>query len=167
MGLTPSGGIMMGTRSGDLDPGLLLYLMRERGFDEVALEDLVDHQSGLAGISGVSGDMRQLHEAAGRNADARLAIDMFAIAVRKEIAAMATVLGGVDLVVFTGGIGEHDWQVRAMICDPLGWLGVALDAGRNRAAARVVSAASSAIEVRVLPSQEDEQIVRHVATLLA
>lgn len=167
MGLTPSGGVIMGTRSGDLDPGLLLYLMRERGFDQASLEELVDHKSGLGGISGVSSDMRKLHEAAAENADARLAIEMFAIAVRKAIAAMATVLGGVDLVVFTGGIGEHDWQVRAMTCDSLAWMGIALDRARNRATARVITAAGSAVEVQVLPSEEEAEIARHVATLLA
>ena len=116
MGLTPTGGVIMGTRSGDLDPGILSYLMREKKFDAATLEELVDHRSGLLGISGVSSDMRRLHEVASSNADARLAIQMFCYSVRKQVAAMIAVLDGVDLFVFTGGIGENDGQVRAAIC---------------------------------------------------
>ena len=108
MGLTPTGGVIMGTRSGDLDPGVLVYLMREKKFDAAMLEELVDHRSGLLGISGVGSDMRRLHEAASSNADARLAIQMFCYSVRKQVAAMIAALDGVDLLVFTGGIGEND-----------------------------------------------------------
>ncbi len=113
MGLTPSGGLIMGTRSGDLDPGVLVYLAREQGYDAAMLEDLVDHRSGLAGVSGLDGDMRTLHAAAASNADAALAIRMFCYAVRKQLAAMWAVLDGVDAIVFTGGIGEHDAAVRS------------------------------------------------------
>ena len=112
MGLTPSGGLIMGTRSGDLDPGVLVYLAREQGFDARKLEDLVDHRSGLVGISGLDGDMRTLHAAAASNADAALAVRMFCYAVRKQLAAMWVVLDGVDVIVFTGGIDEHDAAVR-------------------------------------------------------
>ena len=98
----------MGTRSGDLDPGVLVYLIREKKFDGAMLEDLVDHRSGLLGISGVGSDMRRLREAASSNADARLAIEMFCYSVRKQVAAMIAALGGVDMIVFTGGIGEND-----------------------------------------------------------
>ena len=155
MGLTPSGGVIMATRSGDLDPGLLLYLLREKQFDAAALEALVDHRSGLFGISGLSGDMRRLHEAAVSNADARLAIEMFCMSVRKQVAAMAAVLGGLDMLVFTGGIGENDASVRHEICSGLQWLGVSVDASAARC------------PVRVLASQEDEQIARHVWAALA
>ena len=103
MGLTPSGGLIMGTRRGDLDPGVLIYLMREKGFDADRLEDIVDYQAGLLGISGVAGDMRRLHEAAAANPGARLAIKMFCYSVRKVLAAMAAAHGGVDAIVFTGG----------------------------------------------------------------
>ena len=119
MGLTPTGGVIMGTRSGDLDPGVLVYLARERKFDAAMLERLVDHRSGLLGISGVGSDMRALREAAASNADARLAIEMFCYSVRKQIAAMIATLGGLDLLVFTGGIGENDAEVRAAICGGL------------------------------------------------
>lgn len=167
MGLTPSGGVMMGTRSGDLDPGVLLYLLREKHFDAAMLEDLVDHRSGLLGVSGTSGDMRLLHAAAPADAAARLAIQMFCYGVRKQVAGMVAALDGADLIVFTGGIGEHDAQVRAGICGGLSWVGVNLDEARNRTANNPISSFASSCAVRVLASQEDEQIARHTGKLLA
>ena len=167
MGLTPSGGVIMGTRSGDLDPGVLVYLMREKKFDAARLEALVDQRSGLLGISGVSGDMHRLHEAATSNRDARLAIEMFCYSVRKQVAAMIAVLGGLDMLVFTGGIGENDAHVRTEICDGLSWIGVRLDESRNRAASNPVSDGGSRCRVNVLASQEDEQIALHTWALLA
>jgi acetate kinase len=158
MGLTPSGGVVMGTRSGELDPGVLIYLMREKKLDAAMLEDMIDHRSGLLGISGISSDMRRLHEAASASADARLSIDMFCYSVRKQIAAMIAVLGGVDLIVFTGGIGENDGEVRAAICSGLSWAGIALEGERD-------SRSAPRCEVRVLASQEDEQIARHARAL--
>jgi acetate kinase len=158
MGLTPSGGVIMGTRSGDLDPGILVYLMHEKKFDAAMLEDLIDHRSGLIGISGISGDMRRLHDAAGFNPDARLAVDMFCYSVRKQIAAMMAVLGGVDVIVFTGGIGENDGEVRASICAGLSWAGISLDAAQSCDGPRP--------PVLILTSQEDEQIARHTQELL-
>jgi acetate kinase len=131
MGLTPTGGVIMGTRSGDLDPGVLVYLLREKKFDAAMLEELVDHRSGLVGISGIGSDMRRLHEVASLNADARLAIEMFCYSVRKQVAAMIAVLDGVDLIVFTGGIGENDGEARAAICDGLSWIGVKLGTGQR------------------------------------
>jgi acetate kinase len=115
MGLTPTGGVIMGTRSGDLDPGVLVYLARQKNFDATRLEALVDHRSGLLGISGIDSDMRRLHEASRSSADARLAIQMFCYSIRKQVAAMTAALDGIDLLVFTGGIGEHDANVRALI----------------------------------------------------
>lgn len=145
MGLTPSGGIVMASRSGDLDPGVILYLLREKGLDPAALETMLDRQSGMLGISGLSGDLRRLaqHEA---DPDAQLAIRLFCYSVRKTIGAMIAVLGGVDMIVFTGGIGEHDARVRAMIADDLAWAGSPV--------------------VRVLPSREDVQIARHAWAVL-
>lgn len=140
MGLTPTGGVIMGTRSGDLDPGVLLHLMREKGMDAARLEDLVDHRSGLLGISGIAGDMRRLHEAASSNADARLAVAMFCYSVRKQVAAMIAALGGIDLLVFTGGVGQHDAEVRNEI---------------RRGLAPLASC-----PVRVLAAQEEAQIAR-------
>ena len=161
MGLTPTGGAMMGTRSGDLDPGVLVHLMREKKFDAAMLEDLVDHDSGLLGVSGVSSDMRQLREAARSNANAQLAIQMFCYSVRRQIAAMTAALDGLDVLVFTGGIGEHDANTRAAICQGLSWFGVNLDDARNRSASNPISDSVSRCRVYVLASREDEQIVRH------
>ena len=167
MGLTPTGGAIMGTRSGDLDPGVLLYLMRELKFDVAKLAELVDQKSGLLGISGISSDMRRLHEAASHNDDARLAIQMFCYSVGKQIAAMIAALDGIDLLVFTGGIGENDAMVRAGICGHLSWIGVNLDEDRNQPASQLINSASSRCAVRVIPSQEDEQIARHTFALAA
>ena len=157
MGLTPTGGVIMGTRTGDIDPGILLYLMREKKLGAAELEDLVDRRSGLFGISGLDSDMRRLHQAAASNGDARLAIEMFCFAVRKEIAAMAAALGGVDMVVFTGGIGENDEVARAMICEGLSWAGI----GRPEMLSWTMRDTVPGSKVCVLPSQEDEQIARH------
>jgi acetate kinase len=166
MGLTPSGGVIMGTRSGDLDPGLVFRLLRASGQDIDCLQALLDESSGLLGISGVSGDLRQLHAAAPADPDARLAIEMFCFSVRKQIAAMISVLGGVDAIVFTGGIGEHDAEVREWICDGLGWMGIYLDPQNNRSGENPVSDHASRCVVQVLPSDEARQMVRHTARFL-
>jgi len=166
MGLTPSGGVIMGTRTGDLDPGVLVYLAREKKFDAAMLENLVDHRSGLLGISGVGSDMRALQEAAASNADARLAVEMFCYSVRKQIAAMIAALDGLDLLVFTGGIGENDAEVRAAICGGLTWAGVNLSAAHNRLVDNASGYPRSGCRVDVLPSQEDEQIARHTRALV-
>jgi len=158
MGLTPSGGVVMGTRSGELDPGVLIYLMREKKLDAAMLEEMLDHRSGLLGISGISGDMRRLHEAASASVDARLAIEMFCYSVRKQIAAMIAVLGGVDLIVFTGGIGENDREIRRAICNGLDWAGVVLEDEHDDPSAQ-------RCRVQVLASEEDEQIARHTRAL--
>lgn len=167
MGLTPSGGVIMGTRSGDLDPGVLTYLMREKHYDSGMLADLIDRRSGMLGISGVDSDMRRLHEVAASNTDAQLAIQMFCYSVRKQIAGMIAALNGVDVIVFTGGIGEHDFAVRAEICNGLSWLGVSLDAARNRTASNPISTAASSCAVYALASQEEQQIARHTWTLVS
>jgi acetate kinase len=166
MGLTPSGGVIMGTRSGDLDPGVLIYLLREKKFDAAMLEDFIDRRSGLLGISGLDSDMRSLHATASSNADARLAIEMFCYSVRKQIAAMIAALDGVDLIVFTGGIGENDGAVRAAICDGLCWIGIRLDEARNQVADNPISDSKSRGSVQVLAAQEDAQIARHAWSLV-
>jgi len=159
MGLTPTGGVMMATRTGDLDPGLLVYLIRERGLDADGLEALVNRESGMKAVSGLSGDLRLLREAAG-NEPARLAIDMYVYSVRKQIAAMAAALEGVDLVVFTGGIGQNDAQARAQISGGLQWLGL-----RDAETRRSAGDRADFIEVRVLAANEEEQIARHAIRL--
>jgi acetate kinase len=144
MGLTPTGGIVMGTRPGDLDPGVLLYLMRERGMDARQLEVLVDRESGLKGLSGGTSDMRKLHEM--DNAASRLAQDVFVHVARKQVASMVASLGGLDLLVFTGGIGEHDAVTRDAILAGLRWIGD--------------------FPSRVIATEEDEQIARHTWRLV-
>jgi acetate kinase len=157
MGLTPTGGVIMSSRTGDLDPGILVYLIREKNLTVTELERLVDHRSGLLGISGLDGDMRRLHEAASSSDDARLAIEMFCYSVRKQIAAMIAAMGGIDMVVLTGGIGENDEVVRAMICEGLSWAGIGQPEARSCTGRRYIPGS----KVWVLPSQEDEQIARH------
>ena len=165
MGLTPTGGVIMGTRPGDLDPGLLIYLMREQRVGTERLQALLNHRSGLRGISELDSDMRRLHRAARSDSRARLAIEMFCYSVRREIAAMIASLQGLDMLVFTGGIGEHDVKVRRTICSGLGWAGIALDAARNRAGNNPISASNSRCAVRVLRSEEEKQIARHACEL--
>ena len=148
MGLTPSGGVMMSTRTGDIDPGVLLHVLRESGGDAGQLEAMIDQRSGLLGVSGVSDDMRTLREAAVASADARLAIDMFCYAVRKQISAMGAVLGAIDLLVFTGGIGEHDALARAAVCTGLDAWGLNIENGDHS-------------RVRVVATDEDSEIARH------
>jgi acetate kinase len=161
MGLTPTGGIVMGTRSGDLDPSILIYLLREKAYNAVTLERLVDSESGLLGVSELSSDMKTL--LAKRSSDARAdeAVAMFCRSVRKEIGAFAAVLGGLDLLVFTAGIGERAPEVRKEICRDLGHLGIVLDDARNDATQDVISSAGSACEVRVLATNEELMIARH------
>jgi acetate kinase len=161
MGLTPTGGVIMGTRCGDLDPGVLVYLAREKNFDAARLESLVDRHSGLLGISGIDSDMRRLHEAAAINDDARLAIQMFCYSIRKQVGAMTAALDGLDLLVFTGGIGEHDAEARVQICSALSWLGVSLDPVRNKSSEGPIGNPTSRCSIRVLPSDEDAQIAIH------
>ena len=167
MGLTPTGGVVMGTRSGDLDPGVLLYLMRELEFDAARLAELLDHRSGLLGISGISSDLRQLHKAAFHSSDARLAIQIFCYSVGKQIASMIAALDGIDLLVFTGGIGENDAQVRIDICSHLSWIGVRLDEDRNQTGESPINTVASRCKVRIMASQEDEQIARHTFSIAA
>ena len=161
MGLTPTGGLLMGTSSGDLDPGVLVHLMRTRTLDANGLDDLLNHHSGLLGISALSADMRALHAAAATHEDAALAIAMFCYGSAKHIGAMAIALGGIDQLVFTGGIGEHDRLVRASICTQLSCLGIALDDARNTLGNGLISHTASRCAVQVLASQEDAQIARH------
>lgn len=166
MGLTPCGGLIMGTRSGDIDPGVLIHVMRHTHGGPDAMDAMLNRQSGLLGISGLDSDMRRLHEASSTNADARLAVHMYCVAVAKQLAAMATVLGGVDLIVFSGGIGENDAHVRMRICDALAWFGVTLDAQDNQRGHGLVSAVTSRCAVRVVASDEGAQMARQTSRLL-
>jgi len=175
MGLTPTGGVVMGTRSGDLDPGLVLYLLREGEGDRVTeVEALLNHRSGLVALSGMENDVKAMREAAGNgNARATLALKIFARSVTKAMGGFSWLLGGLDAIVFAGGIGEHDPQTRAEVVGGLGALGVSLDAllnlnlerTQNEAGAGSIQRISSpdfATSVLVVPAREDQMIAVHV-----
>ena len=168
MGFSALDGLMMGTRSGTLDAGVLLHLL-ERGWDHARLQDLLYRQSGLLGVSGLSADMRQLR--ASTSPDAALAISMFTHRVVREVGAMTACLGGLDVLAFTGGIGENDAQLRLEVCTRLGFLGVKLDRLKNMlpAGAQALSlhAASSAVEVWMVPTDEGRVAAQAAAKLLA
>lgn len=166
MGLTPTGGFMMGTRSGDLDPGVLLYLLRS-GWKPEQLSEVLDHQSGLLGVSGISADMKTLMEKREQNADAEQAVQMFCYQVRKFIGSYAAVLKGLDTLVFTGGIGERAAEVRAEIVEPLAFLGIELDGTANNRHSSVISAPASRCSVRVMKTDEDLMIARHTARVIS
>jgi acetate kinase len=165
MGLTPTGGIIMGTRTGDLDPGVLLHILHTDSSGMVELQKLLDKESGLLGISGSSSDMRELH----RKGDHRshIAVEMFARTAKKAIAGFVAVLGGLDLLVFTGGIGEHDPAVRAAICNGFAVFGLRLDEQANQQNLGTISDGASSVRVCIFPSEEEAQIARHVHSLLA
>ena len=175
MGLTPTGGLISATRTGEIDPGVLLFLLRQAAQTAASTEDaiqtvenMVNRQSGLYGVSELSNDMRTLRRAiAEGNAKARLAVDLYTAAIRKYIGAYIAVLGGVDMLVFTGGIGEHDAATRAEICRGLEGLGIVLDPEQNiRTGARQISPEGAAVVVRTMPPDEEGIIVRHVLRLL-
>jgi acetate kinase len=167
MGLTPTGGIPMATRSGDLDPGVLLYLMRVKQMNADSLEHLLNRDSGLTALSGGNGDMRDLElAAASGNQAAELAIEVFCASVGKVIAAYTAVLGGLDMLVFAGGIGEHSAPVRGRVCKGLTFLGISIDDPTNQSNGNTISTKESKVRVRIVPSQEDRQIARHSRALL-
>jgi acetate kinase len=176
MGLTPTGGIISGSRTGDIDPGVLLFVLRkiaetEPGSSAAAdkLEVAVSKKAGLLGVSELSNDMRDLRDAIKEgNAKARLAVDKFTWTIAKWIGSYVAELGGLDTLVFTGGIGENDIASRAEICAGLGALGIVIDAKRNNVrGAATISAENSPVTVRVIPPAEDLIIVNHVVRLLA
>ena len=165
MGFTAVDGLPMGTRCGNLDPGVLIYLMDERGMDARALEKLVYHQSGLLGVSGVSSDMRTLLES--QQPRAALAVDLFAYRIGRELGSLAAALGGLDAIVFTAGIGERSATVRAQVCRAAAWLGVELDEAANTAHGPCISTATSRTRAWVVPTNEELMIARHTRQLLA
>jgi acetate kinase len=165
MGFSALDGLPMGTRPGQLDPGVLLYLMDKKGMSARAISDLLYKQSGLKGLSGVSNDMRDL--LASDNPHARQAVDYFVFRVRREIGGMAAVLEGLDAIVFTGGIGENAAPIREYVLEAMEWLGVELDLDRNRANAGVISSDRSRVRVFVIPTNEELMIARHTEALTA
>ena len=166
MGFTPAGGLIMGTRTGDLDPGVLLYLLAEREMTRTALNELVNRQAGLFGVSGISADMRDLLERESTDGHAAEAVGLFCYQAKKYLGALATVVGGLDTLVFTGGIGEHAASVRLRICESLEFLGIRIDPRRNETHAPVISPEGSSAAVRVMRTDEDLMIARHTRELM-
>ncbi|RXH08693.1 acetate/propionate family kinase [Bradyrhizobium guangzhouense] len=164
MGLTPLDGLVMGTRCGTIDPGVLLYLLQHEKMSAEDLEHLLYHESGLLGFSGLSADMRTL--LASSEASAREAVDLFTFRAAQEIAVMANTLGGLDGIVFTGGIGEHAKEIRKGIGERLAWLGVRIDATANDEGRESIGAPDSSVALFVIPTNEEIMIARHCAELL-
>ena len=166
MGFTPLEGLVMSARSGDVDPGALLYLLEQKKISAKELDTILNKKSGLLGVSASSGDMRLLLEGMEQDVHAEEAVNLFCYRVKKYIGAYAAVLGGLDLLVFAGGIGEHAPLVRERICDGLDFLGVRLDGSNNEANEALISASQSRVTVRVINTNEDLMIVRHVRSVL-
>ena len=162
MGLTPLGGVMMGTRCGDLDPGVIFYLLRETGIEAEELNRILNNRSGLLGISGVSNDIREILSRAEKgDVRCRLAIDMFTYRIKKWIGAYAAALGGFDALIFTAGIGENSPHIRSMVCEGLDFMGVELDEEKNAKAIgteAVISKNSSRVKILVIPTDEEKLI---------
>jgi acetate kinase len=163
MSFTPLDGLPMGTRCGQLDPAVVLYLMSEKGMSVDEISDLLYNHSGLKGMSGLSQDMREL-EASGETA-ARDAIAYFVARARRELAALAADLDGADAIVFTAGIGEHAWKVRAAVLTGMEWMGVLMDSEANRAGAEIISAKASQTTVFVVPTDEERMIAEHTVAM--
>jgi acetate kinase len=166
MGFSPAGGLVMGTRTGDLDPGVILFLLQQGRLGPEGIRDLVNRRSGILGVSGLSDDMRDLLDAEKLSAPAHDAVELFCYQARKHLGALSAVLGGLDMLVFTGGIGEHAPEVRGRICTGLEFLGIRIDPDRNRDSLPVISADSSAVSVRVMRTNEELSIVRQTRRLL-
>ncbi len=160
MGFTALDGLVMGQRCGDLDPGVVLYLMRERKMDAPAIEELLSRQSGLLGVSGVSGDMRTLLDS--NDINAKEAVDLFVYRAAREVGSLASAIGGLDVLVFTGGIGENSAKIRARIAAACAWLGVKIDDNENQSGAARISARDSVVDVLALPTDEESIIAGHV-----
>ena len=166
MGLTPTGGLVMSTRTGDLDPGVLLFLLESRGMTPASLSRLVNREAGLLGVSGSTADMQELLSREAEDSHAADAVALFCYQAQKHLGGLVAALGGLDTLVFTAGIGEHSAVIRARICDGLGYLGLELDAARNAAHAPIISRDASRVVVRVIPTDEDLMIARHTYRLI-
>jgi acetate kinase len=164
MGFTAVDGLPMGTRCGALDPGVILYLMDQRGMDARAIEKLIYSQSGLLGVSGVSSDMRTL--LASSESGAKLAVDLYVYRIGRELGSLASALGGLDAIVFTGGIGENSAEIRARVCLNAAWLGVELDERANHNGGPRISSAASRTAAWVVPTNEELMIARHTRQVL-
>jgi acetate kinase len=165
MGFTAVDGLPMGTRCGAIDPGVLLYLMDERGMDARAIEKLIYNQSGLLGVSGISSDMRKLLDS--DDPRAKLAVDVYLYRIRRELGSLAAALGGLDALVFTAGIGENSAVVRDRVCRDAAWLGMTLNIGANRKGGPRISAQRSRVSAWAIPTNEELMIARHTQQLVA
>lgn len=166
MGFTPAGGLMMSSRSGDLDPGILLYLLNEFGYNASTLNDLINKQAGLAGLSGSSSDMKDLLEREKDDRYAAEAVGLFCYEAKKYLGALSAVLGGLDILVFTAGMGENSPQVRWKICENMEYLGVVLDEERNNAGEDIISKDDAPVTVRVIKTNEELMIARHTRDVI-
>jgi acetate kinase len=166
MDFTPASGLVMGTRVGDLDPSVPLFLLEERGLTPTEVSDLLNKQAGLLGVSGTSADMQDLLDREMDDGRAAKAIALFCYQAKKFLGALAVALGGLDALVFTGGIGEHSATVRERLCEDLEFLGIRLDPNRNVAHAPVISSDDATVTVRVVPTEEDLMVARHTRRLI-
>ncbi len=171
MGLTPTEGLMMGTRTGDIDPGAITYLMTKHGMSAADVQTLINKKSGVAGISGISNDMREI-EAAVNAGDprAKLALDMYELRILKYVGAYAAEMGGLDVIVFTGGVGENQTGVRENVCEPLKFMGVEIDKDLNavtRGTETIISTPSSRVKVLVVPTDEELTIARDTQDIVS
>lgn len=164
MGLTPLDGLVMGTRCGTIDPGVLLYLLEHEKMSAADVQHMLYHESGLLGVSGISADMRAL--LASDEVAAMEAIELFTFRVSQQVAVMANSLGGLECLVFTGGIGEHSQEIRAKVCDRLEWLGVRIDENANEGGLELISSADSAVAVLVVATNEEYTMARHCSAML-
>jgi acetate kinase len=167
MAFTPTAGLMMGTRTGDLDPGVLLYLLRQEKMTADQIDTLVNKQSGLLGVSGINSDMRDLLAKQKENTHAAEAVELFCYGVRKWIGALAAAMGGLNTLVFSGGVGENAAEVRARICQGLEHLGVQIDEHRNQERSAIISDNAATVTVRIIPTNEEIMIARIVADITA
>jgi acetate kinase len=165
MGFTAADGLPMGTRCGNLDPGVILYLIDELKMDARAVEKLIYQQSGLLGMSGISSDMRTLEASAAP--EAKAAIDVFIYRIGRELGSLAAALSGLDAIVFTAGIGENSRALRERVCRDAAWLGVDLDAAANERGGPRISTAASRVSAWVIPTNEELMIARHARRLIA
>lgn len=166
MGFTPTGGLVMSTRSGDLDPGVLLYLLREKGLTLTEIDEMVNERAGLLGVSGTSSDMADLLASEAADPHAAEAVELFCRQAKKFLASFAGVLGGLDTLIFTAGIGENAPYIRWRICKDLAFLGIHIDPDRNGAGASIISIDGSPVTVRVMKTNEELMIARHTSSLI-
>jgi len=166
MGFTPAGGLMMSTRSGDLDPGVIVYLLKDKGMDSAAVNRMVNNQAGLLGVSGISSDMKVLLDEEQRNPHAAEAVELFCYQARKFLGALSAVLGGLDRLIFTGGIGENAPSIRERICKEMEFLGIRFDKDLNQENASIISRNGSPAVVRVMKTNEELMIARHTYDLI-